>query len=180
MVELLVVIAVLAVLGGIAVPATHGLIGKARVQSTRKEMSDLAQAIREYAGDRGFEPHRPKVGGFPPASAGTGAYPTILGREIESDVESIGWNPFLERGWNGPYLIGDEVTVDADGDGVAESVRTYQIDAWERFYVYRNRYQKRGSAPPWREVELVSGGPDRNPATRKDNLTLMVYAGPAF
>lgn len=183
MVELLVALAVLAVLAGVAVPVTMQQLGKAKRQSTRSEMDHVAEAIRAYAADRGYDPKSPRWGRFPPEVKGKGKYATILGPDLEVDASGAGWHPVLRKGWNGPYITSERTRTDADGKGAALDVAAYQVDGWGRYYIYRNRNGS-GSAvkksDAERVVTLTSGGPDRDPSTAADNVVLTIYRGPIY
>lgn len=183
LVELVVIVAVLAVLAGVSLPVASSVMRKARTDSTKTEMADLAKAIRGYAADVGFDPQHVTWGRFLPEEKGQGKYTTILGLGLESDLNGCGWNPVLKKGWNGPYVNAVNETTDADGDGMPESVRGYQVDAWGRYYLYRNRNDKGKKVTQKdtvRVVEIVSGGPDRDLKTAADNLEVQVFAGPIY
>ena len=183
MIELIVAVTILVILAGASVPVYNAVSRKARVGATKSEMSHIAEALRAYARDVGFAPDRLKWGRFPPEATGKGKYPTILGMDLEEDKGKFGWDPVLRKGWNGPYLAGEVETTDADGDGKPEAVRSYQVDAWGRYYIYTNRDEKGkfvGAKSKMRIVRLVSGGPDRNPSTGEDNIELTIFQGPVF
>ncbi len=174
--EILAAVAILAVLAGIAVPVTARVVRAGRISATKQEMAGLARALRAYGEDYGHSPERALWGRFPPECAGAGAYGSVLGRELEEDVAGAGWDMAYRKGWNGPYVQGENEAADASGTGVAAVVRSYQVDAWGRYYLYRNE----ASGLTARTVTLTSGGPDRNLATAGDNLTVEVYRGPAW
>ncbi len=56
LVELMVVIIILAVLTGIAIPSYLALRNKARIQATRSEMQNIATALEMYAADNDTYP----------------------------------------------------------------------------------------------------------------------------
>jgi len=56
LVELMVVIIILAVLTGIAIPSYLALRNRARIQATRSEMQNIATAIAVYEADKGYYP----------------------------------------------------------------------------------------------------------------------------
>lgn len=56
LVELMVVIIILAVLTGIAIPSYLALRNRARIQATRSEMQNIGTAIAIYEADRGVFP----------------------------------------------------------------------------------------------------------------------------
>ncbi len=174
--EVLVAVAVLAVLAGAAVPVTGKVLRAGRISATKQEMAGLAKAIRAYGTDYGHSPARLMWGRFPAENTGGGAYPAILGRDLEEDLAGVGWDLAYRQGWNGPYIQGEDVTTDAAGVGTPVTVRSYQIDAWDRYYVYRNQ----GGTGAERTVSLVSGGPDRDPATAADNIEVIIFRGPVY
>jgi prepilin-type N-terminal cleavage/methylation domain-containing protein len=256
LIEILVAIAILAVLAGVALPVYNHVSVKAKISATKSEMKNIAKAIRAYAKDMPYDPKKPRWGRFPPEAPGEDGYPTVLGLDLEEwsgssggsvsgkgrwfgisksskgkkergheedehgeeeeededddhhdgkDEErhddddegdspgdgggsgswgsGTGWDPVLRQGWNGPYLVGDLEVTDADGDGEPEKVRSYQVDAWGRYYIYTNRDPDGklvGLGTKTRVVRLVSGGPDRDPSTEDDNITLTIYRGPIY
>jgi prepilin-type N-terminal cleavage/methylation domain-containing protein len=176
LVEVLVAVAILALLAGAAIPVTTKVLRDGRISATKQEMAGLAKAIRAYGTDYGHAPSRLTWGRFPAEYPGGGAYPTILGLDLEQDVAGVGWDMAYRRGWNGPYIQGEDVTTDAAGLGTPVTVRSYQVDAWDRYYIYQNQ----GGTGTERTVTLLSGGPDRNPATAGDNLQVTVFRGPTY
>jgi type II secretory pathway pseudopilin PulG len=179
-IETLVAVAILAILAGISVPALSTSLQRSKINSTRAEMAAIGNAMRAYARDRGFDASDPERGRWPAEHPGSGSYPSVLGDELEVDPEGQGWNPALRRGWNGPYLIGEALTIEPADDGAETAVRSYQVDAWNRYYLYRNRDGSGGtvdSGDSLRVVEVRSGGPDRTLST-DDDLEMTVYQGP--
>ena len=180
LVELIVALAVMAILGGISVPVVTRQLEKSKISSTRQEMSDLGKSLRAYASDVGFDPSAVTWGRFPAEATGSGAYRTILGSDLEVNSTGTTWNAALRKGWNGPYISPERVKTDPDGRGTEADLPGYQIDGWGRYYVYRNRNAS-GGRVRWSDAErvvtLISGGPDRNPSTVSDNITLVVYQG---
>ncbi|MEZ4649101.1 MAG: prepilin-type N-terminal cleavage/methylation domain-containing protein [Candidatus Eisenbacteria bacterium] len=180
MIEIIVVLAVMAVLAGISVPVATRQLEKSKIHATRQEMSDLSKSLRAYGSDVGFDPSDVRWGRFPAETAGTGAYRTILGTDLEVNATGTTWNPALRKGWNGPYISPERVRADPDGQGSEANVPGYQVDGWGRYYVYRNRNASGGrvrNGDVERVVTLTSGGPDRDPSTASDNITLVVYRG---
>ena len=175
MIEILVAVSVLVILAGIALPVSSKVVRSARISATQREMAGLAEALRAYGKDYGQAAARPQWGRFPPESAGGGAYATILGRELETDVDGVGWNLVYRQGWSGPYIEGNDETADPTGSGTSASVRSYQADAWGRYYIYANQI-----AGAERSVTLLSGGPDRDPSTAPDNIRVLVFRGPTY
>ena len=71
LVELMVVIIILAVLTGIAVPSYLALRNRARIQATRSEMQNVATAIAIYEADRGSFPVATTMGALATALEGS-------------------------------------------------------------------------------------------------------------
>ncbi len=183
MAELIVVLAVMAVLAGVALPVTIHQVGKAKVSSTRHEIADLAESIRAYAKDVGYDPAQVRWGRFPAEAPGAGRYRTILGTDLEENLTGSGWNAALRRGWNGPYVSSERTQTDPDGRGTESAIEAYRVDGWGRYYVYMNRNATGGRVrltDSERVVTLTSGGPDRDPRTDDDNINVIVYRGPIY
>lgn len=109
LVEIVIVIIVLGIMAGIAIPVVGSFLSSSRETATRDEMRRIAVAIAGDNAQRGFEGD---VGG-PPAS--------LIDLVRKPDTLSA-WDPFLDVGWNGPYL--DSTNAD------------YARDAWDSAYVY--------------------------------------------
>lgn len=111
LVELVIVIAVLGIMAAVAIPVVGTFIASSAETATKDEMRLLARAIAgsDERSDRGFEGDV----GFPPSSL------SDLARKPDSIPA---WDPFLDVGWNGPY-------VDSTGG-------EYLRDAWDSNYVY--------------------------------------------
>jgi len=183
LVEILVALAVMAVLAGISIPVTAHQLNKAKTNSTRKEMSGIGESIRAYATDVGFDPGAVIWGRFPAEVKGPGKYKTILGLELLESPAGSAWNAALRKGWNGPYVSPDQVRTSPDGQAAESNVLSYQVDGWGRYYVYRNRNaagKKVKKTDTEREITLISGGSDRNPSTAADNITVIVYRGAIY
>ena len=182
MVELVAVVAILLLLAGISVPVGSRLLSKGAIQSTRTEEANVGKALVAYAQDFHYD-GAVTWGRFPAETNVGGGAATGLGTDLESDLAAQGWNAVLRQGWNGPYITAQAITTDGDGNGTTETLRTYQVDAWGRYYRYLNRKSNGGfvtSPSDTRVVQLVSGGPDRNFATAGDNLVYQVYSGRAY
>ena len=88
LVELMVVIIILAVLTGIAIPSYLALRNRARIQATRSEMQNIATAIAVYEAD---------TDGFPVAATMAILIPILEGGEgYMLDVPA-------NDGWGNPY-----------------------------------------------------------------------------
>ena len=117
LVELVIVIAVLAIIAAVGIPQIGGMIQVSKTNATKSEMVELKKAIignpqavaggvyvsRGFEGDVGFAPSR------------------LEDLVIKPDSISS-WDRLIRRGWNGPYI-------DSTDGG-------YLADAWESAYVY--------------------------------------------
>jgi len=173
--EMAVAVAVGAVLICIAIPVGLKEYGRTRVESTRTEMAAVAHALQEAA--RQHAPEAP-WGRFPAEHPGTGSYRSVLGPEANALGDE--WHP-ARRGSSRSTLDTHGRRGDAFGTGEVVELPEYQLDAWRRAYLYRNRAEsgeRVGPRDTIRVVELISGGPDRDPATAEDNIRILVYRGP--
>ena len=124
LIEMVMVIAVLGIMAAVAIPVIGTFITSAQETATKDEMRVLVRAIAgsDEAKDRGFEGDV----GFAPSSL------VDLVRKPDSVAT---WDPFLDLGWNGPYL-------DSSGSD-------YLRDAWDSAYVYN---------PGARTIESIGSG----------------------
>lgn len=113
--ELLVVIAILGLLIGLVAPVALRQLGGAQVSIAEQSIQRLGSILDIYKLD---------VGGFPTTDQGLQALITKPGSAVR---------------WNGPYVKGD----------------TIPLDAWGHPYLYR-----RPSLRPGREYDLCSKGPN--------------------
>lgn len=88
LVELLVVLAILAMLAGLVGPQVLNQLGGAKSKTARVQIRDLEQALEMYKLD---------VGRFPSSDMG---------------LQALLTQPSGVRGWNGPYLRGSRVPQD--------------------------------------------------------------------
>jgi general secretion pathway protein G len=114
LVELMVVIIILAVLTGIAIPSYLALRDRAKIQATRSEMQNIATAIAVYEADIGSYPATTMAELIDALEAdavgGDGAY---MANVPENDA------------WGDAYtytLTGTSYTLTSDGDGDAISI----------------------------------------------------------
>jgi general secretion pathway protein G len=113
--ELLVVIAILGLLIGLVAPVALRQLGGAQVSIAQQSIERLGSILDIYKLD---------VGGFPSSDQG---------------LQALITKPSSVTRWNGPYVKGD----------------TVPVDAWGHPYLYR-----RPSARPGREYDLCSKGPN--------------------
>jgi len=83
LIELMVVLAIIALLAGLVGPAVLNQLGGAKTKTARIQIKDLEQALEMYKLD---------VGRYPSTSAG---------------LEALVQKPGSADGWNGPYLKSD-------------------------------------------------------------------------
>jgi len=126
LIELVMVILILGIMAGVAIPVIGNMISSSKVAATKDEMRRLARAVAgsDEKGDRGFQGD---VGYAPSALA-----------DLVSKPDSISaWSPFIHIGWKGPYI-------DSTGSD-------YLKDAWGTAYVYdpsTRTIQSNGSGSP--------------------------------
>lgn len=144
--EIIIVLAVLAILAGIAVPTMYRQIASSRQKATREEMANLKRALIGdkrriqngmrsdfgYLGDWGNLPER--LDGLVRAQSPRWYY---------DKVRKIG------AGWNGPYI----------SETFSGGKEDYKYDAWQNAYIYSSRVYTN------KDGELVDGkimslGPD--------------------
>jgi prepilin-type N-terminal cleavage/methylation domain-containing protein len=117
LIELVIIIVILGIIAGVAIPKYSGFSQQARITATKDEMRLIKEAIigdsRVVAGseyiNRGF------LGdvGFPPSR--------LVDLVVKPD-SVLAYDKFTRLGWNGPYL---------DSAG-----QNYTRDAWGNVYVY--------------------------------------------
>lgn len=91
LVELLVVLAIIALIAGLVGPQVLRYLGTAKINTTQTQMANIASALDLYYLD---------VGSYPSQDAGLGALFTA---------------PAGAAGWNGPYLKAEEMVKDGWG-----------------------------------------------------------------
>ena len=112
--EVLVVIAILGLLIGLVAPAVLRQLSSARVSVAKQSIESLGGVLDLYRLD-------------------AGSYPTN-----EQGLEALVTRPTAGSGWNGPYVKGDKLPV----------------DAWNHAYIYRNPWTRSGH-----DYDLCSLGP---------------------
>ncbi|MGY3149334.1 general secretion pathway protein G [Bradyrhizobium sp. USDA 3397] len=111
--ELLVVVAILGLLIGLVAPVALRQLGGARVSIAQQSIERLGSILEMYKLD---------VGGFP---------------TTEQGLQALITRPTSAPRWNGPYVKGEVVP----------------LDAWGRPYIYRSPSQR-----PGRDYDLCSKG----------------------
>ncbi len=118
LIELLVVIAILGLLIGLVAPAALQQLGSSRQKVAQQTITRLGSFLEVYRLD-------------------VGSYPTS-----EQGLAVLINRPSGVRGWNGPYVRGDQGA----------------LDPWGNAFVYRSPSQR-----PGREYDLISLGSDGRP-----------------
>lgn len=105
------VILILGIMAGVAIPVIGNMIASSKTTATKDEMRRLARAIAgsDESSDRGFQ-------------GDVGYAPSALVDLVRKPDSIIAWNPFTHVGWKGPY-------VDSTGG-------EYLTDAWGMAYTY--------------------------------------------
>ena len=144
LIELVIVVIIIALLAGIAIPAIGNLIRNSKIKATEKEINQLVKAIVGDS-DLGVLGYLDEVGSMPTSFS-----------NLYSSSGLSPYNPFTRTGWNGPYI--DLSKKDIDGDGVI-GANEYDIlyDAWGSAYVYNSVAET-----------ITSNGPDKTNSTGDD------------
>jgi len=126
LIELVMVIIVLGIMAGVAIPVIGSFIESSKQTATKDEMQRLARAIAgaDSQNERGYE-------------GDVGRLPSTLAELTAKPGSVPAWNAFTHVGWNGPYIDS------ASGD--------YLKDAWGNNYVYdtvARTLQSPGSGTP--------------------------------
>jgi len=158
LIELVIVIVILGILSAVAVPRYMDFKDNARVNSTKRELQFLKRAIMgdpesmvagEVA-DKGFYGNMGEL----PSASGSGTS-GVLEDLIEQPAGTDDWNPFLQSGWNGPYI-------NVSGD------EEWRKDAWGNYYHYD------------RERALVwSEGPNESNDNADPELDIVIRLNPS-
>jgi len=102
--EMLIVIAIIAVLAGITIPAVSAVRRRSQVNETKARMSRIGLALENYSND---------FGDFPPSSL---AELGVRGNGVNDGVEAM-LRCLTTEAMNGPYLeLKDEELVNTDAD----------------------------------------------------------------
>jgi general secretion pathway protein G len=111
LIELVMVIIVLGIMAGVAIPVIGTFITSSKETATKEEMQRLARALAgaNSESDRGYE-------------GDVGRLPSTLADLTAKPASVPAWNAFTHVGWNGPYMDS------TNGD--------YLTDAWGAAYVY--------------------------------------------
>lgn len=147
LVELVVTIAILAVLAGVLVPGVSNYIDKSRVASSESEMTNIAAVFNQYRADTGYWPH-PKNS----KTVKTENY-SLVG------MQCFFKNLINEKRWDGPYFNDGVMTskgmeLATYSKGVGEGV----LDAEDKpFKIYTFAKGWSGTSGG---IVIVSAGPD--------------------
>jgi prepilin-type N-terminal cleavage/methylation domain-containing protein len=178
--EIVVVVAILAVLAGIVLPLLSHTGDDAAITTTQTTLAAIRDAIA------GSAPGKP---GY---LADMGAMPASLRDLYATPAGATAFDPQTRRGWHGPYLTGPtKVFTQVDWQRLPASVQPYvtvgdpvPIDAWGRPIVFQ---VPAGAAAPDQKqyARLISTGSDGvlqtpagvlypTPAQRGDDLVLFI------
>lgn len=156
--ELVLVVAVMAILAGMVVPLLGGVTDTAQNDGTEASLSELRDVIMGREGLPGFR-------------ADAGRMPTRLGELFVQPADLGAFNPQTRRGWRGPYIM-NATRIYADpvpSANAANPASGYYglagdpavADAWFRPIVLQTpadpNYDAETNA---RYVRLISAGPD--------------------
>ncbi len=145
MVEVIVIVAVIAILGGILTPMVIKEIGKSKMTRAGADMAAVATAFTQYYADTGYWPER---------YDGSNDRRTTL-RNYDCFYD----NTRNLSGWDGPYL---EKGADNGGARVAanrtDGVWDGVIDPWGR--PFRVVYGRAGGTSVGGGIAVVSSGPN--------------------
>jgi type II secretory pathway pseudopilin PulG len=164
LIEAIVIIAIMAVIAGIATPVIFTVLERVETESAWEEMENIYTALMgdPEAGNDGY------LGDM-------GVLPASL-----ADLNSLGGPPYTMKsngigmGWNGPYLIKGKYMQD------------YLYDTWGTSYTYSFFYSNPSTGSKG-EVLIRSFGPDKTDGTADDieirrtitthqNIQINVYA----
>jgi general secretion pathway protein G len=111
LIELIMVIIVLGIMAGVAIPVIGTFIQSSKETATKDEMQRIARALAgsDTGSDRGYE-------------GDVGRLPSTLPDLTAKPASVPAWDAFTHVGWNGPYI-----------DSTAGD---YLMDAWGQAYVY--------------------------------------------
>lgn len=142
LIELILVVAVLATLSGLAIATMQGVDAHASLDIARSELAEVRKAVLRFEADTGFLPKRGPFnlasrtddnGSVTLASGQTEAWfdaPANLSQLFTCPLPTghalATWNPDRRRGWRGPYLR-------RDGEGlvaVSGGLKTDGTEAW--------------------------------------------------
>lgn len=162
LVELLVVILIIGLLVAFTGPRlVYRLLTQTRVTATRQQMEEIRIALKgdprlvSADGEMYSGGYVNDVGDWPPPAPGD----TLGLKWLAVKPPGVpAWDPYIRRGWNGPYLR-------IQTDSLAQD---YTVDAWENPY----RFIRDANGVP---IGLESAGPDGlfappPPDADKDNI----------
>jgi general secretion pathway protein G len=166
LIEVVIVLAVVAILAAVLVPMIGSNIQQARVAKTASDVAAISQAMVRFHQDLGFWPLRTAAapptgvaelfgpGTVPPAGMGTTWQGRVPAQAFayhlidNSNNYTRGPSPQGLPAWNGPYL---------------SEIRS---DPWARAYLANVAYLPGGSAAnPATRVYVLSAGPDNETQT---------------
>jgi type II secretory pathway pseudopilin PulG len=158
--ELVVVMAILAVLGGLVLPAVGHYVSDSRDTVTRQSLSRLRDVVALYWADMAALP-LPSVSVSPARSSHAQVRYLFVNPTLEN--ATLDYDPVYRRGWRGPYLVhqpGAAYAVDTTNSfttAYGEAGDPTVLDGWGRPLVI----QYRGvTADGLHDVRILSAGPN--------------------
>ena len=145
MVEVIVIVAVIAILGGILTPMVIKEIGKSKLTRAAADMEAVSTAVTQYSADPGYWPER--------YNGTTDRRTTLRNYDCFYDnTRSLsGWDgPYMEKGTeqSGTRVVANQV------DGIWEGV----VDPWGR--PFRVVYGKAGGTSVGGGIAVLTSGPN--------------------
>ena len=159
--ELVVVLAVLAALSGIAIPLYSGTVHDAYDKATQASLTEIRDAVNQYWSDTKYV----VLDGTTTVATESQRFEIRwLFKNPRTGDKTVDYDPNTRLGWNGPYIAV------STGDPIALGGPAL-IDSWNHVIVLQD---VDSTATP-RDVRIVSGGPngvvDIPSATATDSLT---------
>lgn len=156
MIEAIVIVAIIAIIGGILTPMVIKEVAKSKISRARADMEAISTSFNEYFADTSYWPEN--------ADGSTTFAVDLVG------FKCMFTNDKSLLGWDGPYL--DRAVIQSGAQVVSYlSGTTYNgvVDAWGR--PFRIFYGAVGSATggPGGAIAIVSGGPNKTVNTTSTN-----------
>lgn len=144
--ELVVVLFILAALGGVMVPMCTENMGSAADNVTRASLAEIRNAMLQYWQDT----HDVVLDGITTSATEADRFEIawLFSNPVTGD-KTVQFDPNVRSGWNGPYLTGASAEVAVWGADV-------MLDGWNREIIVQ--YVNPGSN--LRDVRIVSPGPN--------------------
>ncbi len=156
MIEAIVIVAVIAIIGGILTPMVIKEVAKSKISRGRADMEALSTAYNEYFADTGFWPEN--------ADGSTTFNVDLVG------FKCMFTNDKTLLGWDGPYL--DRAVIQAGAQVVSYlNGANYAgvVDPWGRPFRVFYAAVGSGTGGPGGAIAIVSGGPNKTINTNSTN-----------